>query len=86
MLFRSYPQFSGSNWWTISAPRGTPPRIIERLAAEFIAPLADPEVKRRIAEMGHITVGLGPKESAAFVRSESLRYKKIVEDGKITAQ
>lgn len=81
-----YPQFAATNWWTLSAPRGTPPRIIERLAAEFLAPLNDAEVKRKTLEMGHLTVGLGPKETAAFIRSESERYKKIVEDGKITAQ
>lgn len=81
-----YPQFAATNWWTLSAPRGTPPRIIERLAAEFLAPLNDAEVRRKTLEMGHLTVGLGPKESAAFIRSESARLKKIVDDGKITAQ
>ncbi|MFM9967956.1 MAG: Bug family tripartite tricarboxylate transporter substrate binding protein, partial [Burkholderiales bacterium] len=81
-----YPQYGATNWWVLAAPRGTPTTIINRLANEFLVTLKDPEVIKRIAETGHVTVGMGPAETAKFVRSESVRYKKIVEDGKITAQ
>jgi tripartite-type tricarboxylate transporter receptor subunit TctC len=81
-----FPQYSGTNWWVLAAPRGTPTRIINRLANDFLVTLKDPEVVKRIAETGHVNVGLGPADTAKFLRSEAVRYKKIVEDGKITAQ
>ena len=81
-----FPQYSGTNWWVIAAPRGTNTRIIDRLWAEFRTALADPDVRKRIAETGHVPIPQGPAETVAFLKSESARYKKIVEDGNITAQ
>jgi tripartite-type tricarboxylate transporter receptor subunit TctC len=78
-----FPQLVGGNWWALAAPHGTSPRIIERLAADFRKVLADSAVRKRIGELGHVPIGLGPAETAAFLKSESLRYKSIVERGGI---
>jgi tripartite-type tricarboxylate transporter receptor subunit TctC len=78
-----FPQLVGGNWWVLAAPRGTPPRIIERLAADFHKALAEGAVRKRLAELGHIPIGLAPAETAAFLKSESARYKAIVERGGI---
>jgi len=78
-----FPQLVGGNWWVLSAPRGTPTRIIERLAADFRRALADSAVRKRIGELGHIPLGVSPAETAAFLKSESARYKSIVERGGI---
>jgi tripartite-type tricarboxylate transporter receptor subunit TctC len=78
-----FPQLVGGNWWVLSAPRGTSPRIIERLAADFRKALSDPAVRKRIGELGHVPIGLAPAETAVFLKSESVRYKAIVERGGI---
>ena len=78
-----FPQLLGGNWWALAAPRGTSPQIIERLSAEFRKVLADPPVRRRIGELGHVPIGLRPLETASFLKSESARYKTIVERGGI---
>jgi tripartite-type tricarboxylate transporter receptor subunit TctC len=78
-----FPQLVGGNWWVLAAPHGTSPRIIERLAADFRRVLADAAVRKRIGELGHIPIGLAPAETAAFLKSESARYKSIVERGGI---
>lgn len=78
-----FPQLMGGNWWVLAAPHGTNPRIVERLAADFRRILADSAVRKRIGELGHIPIGLSPAETAAFLRSESARYKTIVERGGI---
>ena len=81
-----FPQLVGGNWWVLAAPRGTSPRIIERLAADFRKVLADPAVRKRIGELGHVPIGLPPAETAAFLKSESARYKSIVERGGIKSE
>ena len=73
-------------WWAMAAPRGTPARIIDRLAADLRAVLSEPEVRKRIAGLGHTTVGMTPAETAAFIKAESARYREIIEKGKITLQ
>jgi tripartite-type tricarboxylate transporter receptor subunit TctC len=78
-----FPQLVGGNWWALAAPHGTNPRIVERLAADFRKVLADSAVRKRIGELGHIPIGLPPAETAAFLKSESARYKSVVERGGI---
>ncbi len=67
------------NWWGLSAPRGTDPRIVERLYSEIRNALANPDVRKRFADVGMVTVGSSPAEFGAFIRSESARWKRIVE-------
>jgi tripartite-type tricarboxylate transporter receptor subunit TctC len=78
-----FPQLVGGNWWVLAAPHGTPARIVERLAADFRKVLAEPAIRKRIAELGHVPLGVPPAETAAFLKSESARYKSIVERGGI---
>ena len=78
-----FPQLVGGNWWVLAAPRGTSARIIDRLAAEFGAALKNANVRKRIGELGHVPIGLAPAATAAFLKSESARYKSVVESGGI---
>ncbi len=81
-----FPQLTGGNWWALAAPHGTPPRIIQRLAEEFRSALADADVRKRVGDLGHVPLGFAPTETAAFLRSESARYKSIVESGGIKTE
>lgn len=78
-----FPQLVGGNWWVLAAPHGTNSRIIERLAAEFRGAITDASVRKRLGDLGHVSVGLAPAETAVFLKSESARYKSIVELGGI---
>ena len=78
-----FPQLVGGNWWALAAPHGTSPRIIERLSTDFRKALADAAVRKRIAELGHVPIGFGAAETALFLKSESARYKAVVERGGI---
>jgi tripartite-type tricarboxylate transporter receptor subunit TctC len=78
-----YPDLASGNWWVIAAPRGTDARIVDRLAAEVRSALADPAIRKRIVELGHVAAGLAPADTQKFLRAESARYKAIVEAGGI---
>src|SRR5690606_31060521 len=81
-----FPQYSGTNWWVVAAPRGTPRRIIDRLWSEFRAALDSPDVKKRIAATGHVPIPRGPAETVALSKAEAERYRRIVEEGRISIQ
>jgi tripartite-type tricarboxylate transporter receptor subunit TctC len=81
-----FPQLVMSNWWVVAGPKGTPQRAIDRMSAELRYALNDADVKKRFSDVGHIPVGMTPSETASFLKSESARYKGIVEAGHITLE
>ncbi|MDB5964742.1 MAG: hypothetical protein JWQ72_1242 [Polaromonas sp.] len=78
-----FPDMLFGNWWVMAAPAGTDPKIIGRLSAEVRAALAEPAAKARLAEAGHVAMNLSPAEITAFLRSESARYKTLIERNNI---
>ena len=83
---QGFPELTASNWWGLAAPRGTNPRIIERLSAEVRAALADPAARRRITELGMGVLGSTPAEFSSLVKAESARWKAVVERAGIKAE
>ena len=57
-------------WFGRFAPAGTPPAVIERIAAETARALALPEVKSRLESIGAEARSMGPVEFRAHVERE----------------
>ena len=74
-----FPGLLTGNWWGLAAPRGTDPKIVERLAAEVRAVLADPAVQKRFAELGMNAGGQTPAEFSAQLKEEATRWKGVLE-------
>jgi tripartite-type tricarboxylate transporter receptor subunit TctC len=74
------PQLQYTTWYGLNAPKGTPRPIIDRLNAALVKMLADPAVKRRVLTAGFETESSTPEEFRAFIASELVRWKKIVQD------
>jgi tripartite-type tricarboxylate transporter receptor subunit TctC len=72
------PGYETSGWVGIGAPRNTPAEIIEKLAREINASLADPKMKVRLAELG-VTVFANPSSGfRAFIADETEKWAKVV--------
>jgi tripartite-type tricarboxylate transporter receptor subunit TctC len=65
-------------WLGLMAPHGTPPAIIEKLAAEVAKILGDPQVKARADAVGLFPVTDTPAEFAAFIQQEATRWPEVV--------
>jgi tripartite-type tricarboxylate transporter receptor subunit TctC len=74
-----FPELLFGNWWVLSAPKGTDPAVINRVSTEIRQLMADPEIKRKLVDMGQVPLGYGPTETAAFMRAESTKYKTLIE-------
>jgi tripartite-type tricarboxylate transporter receptor subunit TctC len=74
-----FPELLFGNWWVLSAPKGTAPTAISRLSTEIRQLMAEPEIKRKLVDMGQMPLGYGPAETAAFIRAESIKYKTLIE-------
>jgi tripartite-type tricarboxylate transporter receptor subunit TctC len=58
---------------------------VEKIAADVSAIVRSREVAERFAADGAVAVGNSPREFAAFLKSEMLKWGKVVRDAGITA-
>ena len=70
-------------WYGILAPAGTPQAIVSRLNTEINKALASPDLKDRLVAAGIQPTGGTPEQFASFIRSETVRYAKVIKDAGI---
>jgi tripartite-type tricarboxylate transporter receptor subunit TctC len=82
---QGFPGFDATSWYALVAPAGTPPAVIERLHAEIVRVLAEPDVREKIAGLGAEPVGNSPEEFAAMQRAEAARWTRVAKEANIHA-
>lgn len=73
------PGLEAVSWFGLLAPAKTPGLIVEKLSAETARILKLPDVNKRIAELGAEPVGGTPQDYAAFIRSEIVKWRKVIQ-------
>jgi tripartite-type tricarboxylate transporter receptor subunit TctC len=73
------------SWQAVAAPKGLPADIKQKLHAGIVKALNAPDVKPKLLEQGFEIVANTPQQFTAFQASEFARWKKVIEDRKITA-
>jgi tripartite-type tricarboxylate transporter receptor subunit TctC len=73
------PGYEADSFHGISAPKGTPREIVEKLNAAVNAALADPKVKGRLAELGAEVFTGTPEEYGRYLAGEIERWRKVIE-------
>jgi tripartite-type tricarboxylate transporter receptor subunit TctC len=71
-----------SIWHGLWAPKGTPPEIVAKLNAAAITTLQDPDIRRRMEDLGQdlpTPAEMAPSAFAAFHKEEYARWKKVLE-------
>jgi tripartite-type tricarboxylate transporter receptor subunit TctC len=79
----SVPGLIAVNWWGVLFPAGTPPALVARLNADTARALADPDVKKRFADLGVEPVSSTPAEFVDFIRAEMQKYSKLIKEANI---
>ena len=79
----SAPGLVAVNWWGVLMPAGTPRPIVDKLNADTVKALADPDVKKRFADLGVEAVSSTPAEFAAFIRAEMDKYTRLIREANI---
>jgi tripartite-type tricarboxylate transporter receptor subunit TctC len=83
MAEQGVPDFISGTWAGIIAPAGTPKAIVDRVAAEAKKALAEPDMRKKLADQGIVAVGSTPDEFRAFVGDEIARWAKVIKDAGI---
>jgi tripartite-type tricarboxylate transporter receptor subunit TctC len=72
------PGYEASNWFGVSAPAATPREIVQLLSSTIARVLQQPDIRSRIAADGAEPVGNTPDEFSAYVKSETVKWAKVV--------
>ena len=80
------PGYEASAFYGMSAPKDTPPEIIDKLNQEINAGLADPKVKARLAELGGILIPGSPADFGKLVAAETDKWAKVIKEGGVSLE
>jgi tripartite-type tricarboxylate transporter receptor subunit TctC len=70
--------YEASTWYGVLAPARTPSALVGRLQAEIARALSVPEFRERLLAQGFEPIGGTPEEFAAYIRSETEKWAKVV--------
>jgi tripartite-type tricarboxylate transporter receptor subunit TctC len=78
------PGFESIAWYGVVAPAGTPRDIIAKLNAEMARILNLPDIKQRLIEMGSPPVAGTPDQFGALIKSEIVKWGKVVKQAHVS--
>ncbi len=77
----TFPGFDFNGWFAMVAPAGTSADIVQRMNKEIGLVLADPDIAKRLRDIGFYTDGAEPPEAAAeFFRKELESWGRVVRE------
>jgi tripartite-type tricarboxylate transporter receptor subunit TctC len=74
------------SWQAAAAPKGLPADVRAKIESELIAAAQSPDVKKHFADLGFDVVATTGAQFMDFLRSETERWKAVVESGHITVE
>ena len=80
------PGYEVTQWYGILVPAGTPREIVARLHKEIVTAIRNPKIAQSLVRLGTEPVSTTPEEFAAYIRSETAKYAKVIKAAKITPE
>ena len=77
-IAETVPGFESVGFYGISAPKGTPPQIVEILNKAVGEALRDPKVIERLTDIGGIPKPMTPAEFGRLISDETEKWRKVV--------
>jgi len=70
--------YEASAWFGLGAPKGTPQEIVDKLNQAVNEILAEPEMKKRLGELGGEPIVVSPKGFGDLIAAETEKWEKVV--------
>jgi tripartite-type tricarboxylate transporter receptor subunit TctC len=74
------PGFAFNSWFAMLAPAGTPAPIVARLNAEVQRTVNDPEIRRKLEDLGFTVRGSSAEELGVMTRDQLARYARVIKE------
>jgi tripartite-type tricarboxylate transporter receptor subunit TctC len=78
--------FDIGTWFGVLAPAATPAPIVTRLNAEIVKIVKSPDFQQRMAAVGAEPMASTPQEFAKRIQDETVKFARLVKDGKVTIE
>jgi len=75
-----YPGFEAVGWIGIAAPAKTPAAVLDKLNAEMVKILGQPDVRERLNTLAFTPVGGSRAQFAEYIKSEIAKWGKAVKE------
>lgn len=79
------PGYELVGWYAFLAPAATPKPVLAKLNREFNAALQDKEVRDKLTAQGFVLAGGPPEKLSDMMKSESMKWKQVIEERNITS-
>jgi len=77
-IAQTLPGFESAAWFAIVAPPKTPAAIVDKINADVNEALREGEVRERLAQLSAEPIGGTPQATAAYMRDEVERWRKVI--------
>jgi tripartite-type tricarboxylate transporter receptor subunit TctC len=81
-----FPGYETGNWYGMLVPAKTSKEVVGTLHKAALTALKDPQVSKRMTDLGYIAVGNSPEEFSAHIKTEIQKLAKILEPLKGSVQ
>jgi tripartite-type tricarboxylate transporter receptor subunit TctC len=71
------------NWYALFAPAKTPSAVVAKINAAVVAAINDPEVSRKLIDLGAVPATGTPAQLVDFLKSELARWGKVIAEKNI---
>jgi tripartite-type tricarboxylate transporter receptor subunit TctC len=77
-IAESVPGYEASSWYGVSAPKGTPPDIVDRLNGAINAVLAEAPIVTRFSTLGGVPLAGSATEFGTLIAEETEKWGRVV--------
>ncbi|MBT9464920.1 tripartite tricarboxylate transporter substrate binding protein [Hydrogenophaga sp.] len=84
MAESGFPGFEATTWYGLVGPGKMPPAIAQRMNEDINKVLLMPDVKEKLDLYGAEDGGGSAQQFADFIRTEQVKWSKVIKDAKVT--
>jgi tripartite-type tricarboxylate transporter receptor subunit TctC len=79
-IAETLPGFENLGWFGFMVPTGTPKSVIDKVHADTVKALRNPDLIKRFNDIGMVPVGNSSQDFARDIKAESARWAKIIKE------
>jgi tripartite-type tricarboxylate transporter receptor subunit TctC len=80
------PNASSEVLQVLLAPKGTPQKVVDRIAAAVVKVLARPEIQKRLLATGFAPTGRGPAALKKLIHDEDVKWAEVIKSAGLGAK